>query len=107
MIKPARCLRPVSVQMDETLSPAAATTAEEAMASPGEGRDPPRTAPREAAPFRRVSSGELRGAASAVAPTGREESGLEAETWAAAVPPVRAPVARTTASIPCPPAVVY
>ncbi|XP_062342976.1 large proline-rich protein BAG6 isoform X1 [Osmerus eperlanus] len=84
---------PLNVEMDETLSPAAATTAEEAMASSGEGRDP-RTAPREATPFRRVSSGELRGTAAAVAPTGREESGLEADTWAAAVPPEWMPIIR-------------
>lgn len=67
-------------QMDESLSPAPATTAEEAMASSGdkaEKRPPP------------VENRALSGDAPAQGPTGREEAAPEVEPWAAAVPPVR------------------
>lgn len=67
--------------MEEGLSPAPATTAEEVMASSGDtadGDEPPG----------RPSLEELRGAV-AMATADREESTGEAEPWAATVPPVR------------------
>lgn len=70
--------------MEESLSPAAATTAEEAMATSAEGGE------RGAAPGdSTVSSGDTH-QCPAGAPTGREEAtATEVEPWAAAVPPVR------------------
>lgn len=79
-------------KVGDTLSPAAATTAEEAMSV---SRDT-RASSREA----RVLPGDL-GASGGAAPLGgdmavagaeggSEESARESETWAAAVPPVRA-----------------
>ncbi|XP_030003643.1 large proline-rich protein BAG6 [Sphaeramia orbicularis] len=72
-------------EMAESLSPAPATTAEEAMASSGDNaeRRPP---PGE----NRVSSGD----APAQGPTGREEAAPEVEPWAAAVPPEWVPIIR-------------
>lgn len=74
----------------EGLSPAAATTAEEAMSVSPE----PRASSRDV----RVVPGDLGGtaalgsdAAVAGAEGGSEESAQESEAWAAAVPPVRAP----------------
>ncbi|KAK7899619.1 hypothetical protein WMY93_020472 [Mugilogobius chulae] len=70
--------------MEERLSPAAATTAEEAMAASRE----------------RVASSETHNPPSAPAPapapapTGREEGPAEAEPWAAAVPPEWVPIIR-------------
>ena len=67
--------------MDEGLSPAAATTAEEAMASSGDsgerGVSPGETTP---------SSGDTQRLAGAL--SGREEVAPEVEPWAASVPPV-------------------
>lgn len=68
-------------QMDESLSPAAATTAEEAMASSGDSGERG-ASPRETTP----SSGDTQRPARA--PTGREEVAPEVEPWATAVPPV-------------------
>lgn len=62
--------------MEERLSPAAATTAEEAMASSGDRQ--------ERGPLP-ASSRDI----PVQAPTGREEAAPEGEPWAAAVPPVR------------------
>lgn len=81
------------MQNDDTLSPAAATTAEEAMSVSHDTRGPLRDA--------RVLPGEL-GASGGAAPLGgditaagaeggSEESARESEAWAAAVPPVRPP----------------
>lgn len=67
--------------MEEGLSPAPATTAEEVMASSGD------TADGDEPPGRPLLE-ELRGAV-AMATTDREESTGEAEPWAATVPPVR------------------
>ncbi|KAI1902435.1 hypothetical protein AGOR_G00044730 [Albula goreensis] len=75
-----------NVEMEETLSPAPATTAEEAMASSQETGD--QGASGDAAPV-----GETRGAV-AMAAAGREESGGEAESWAAAIPPEWVPIIR-------------
>lgn len=61
------------------MSPAPATTAEEAMGPSGERTDSGQTAPDLTA---------LHSSANAREPV-REESGAEAEPWAAAVPPVR------------------
>ncbi|XP_044191422.1 large proline-rich protein BAG6 isoform X1 [Thunnus albacares] len=75
------------VEMDEGLSPAAATTAEEAMASSGDsgerGVSPGETTP---------SSGDTQRPAGAL--SGREEVALEVEPWAAAVPPEWVPIIR-------------
>lgn len=76
----------MSVEMEEGLSPAPATTAEEVMASSGDtadGGEPPG----------RPSLEELRGAV-AMATTDREESTGEAEPWAATVPPEWVPIIR-------------
>ncbi|XP_052440852.1 large proline-rich protein BAG6 isoform X1 [Carassius gibelio] len=75
-----------SVEMEEGLSPAPATTAEEVMASSGDtadGDEPPG----------RPSLEETRGAV-AMAPVDREESAGEAEPWAATVPPEWVPIIR-------------
>ncbi|KAJ8245139.1 hypothetical protein GJAV_G00274720 [Gymnothorax javanicus] len=71
--------------MEETLSPAPATTAEEAMASSRETGEQGATGD-AAAPAR-----ETRGAV-AMAAGGREEPGGEAEPWAAALPPEWVPI---------------
>uniref|UniRef100_A0A667X9E0 Large proline-rich protein BAG6 n=1 Tax=Myripristis murdjan TaxID=586833 RepID=A0A667X9E0_9TELE len=66
-----------NVEMEESLSPAVATTAEEAMASSGDSSEmgaPPSQGPG--------------------APTGQEETALEVEPWAAAVPPEWVPIIR-------------
>lgn len=79
-------------KMEETHSPAPATTAEEAMSAPREMR----TLPLET----RVLAGE-QGASGGAAPVGgvvagargrKGESVAESEAWAAAVPPVRTSV---------------
>lgn len=72
--------------MEEGLSPAPATTAEEAMASSGESAE--REPAVDLTPPHRPSSGETRGPAG-MAAAGREDSGAEVEPWAASVPPVR------------------
>uniref|UniRef100_A0A8C1QF32 Large proline-rich protein BAG6 n=1 Tax=Cyprinus carpio TaxID=7962 RepID=A0A8C1QF32_CYPCA len=74
------------LQMEEGLSPAPATTAEEVMASSGDtadGDEPPG----------RPSLEETRGAG-AMSPVDREESTGEAEPWAATVPPEWVPIIR-------------
>uniref|UniRef100_A0A3B1IIM6 Large proline-rich protein BAG6 n=1 Tax=Astyanax mexicanus TaxID=7994 RepID=A0A3B1IIM6_ASTMX len=82
----------IYTQMEEGLSPAPATTAEEAMASSGESADS-REPAADLAPPCRPSSGEARGTAG-MAAAGREESGAEAEPWAASVPPEWVPIIR-------------
>ncbi|XP_055749721.1 large proline-rich protein BAG6-like isoform X2 [Salvelinus fontinalis] len=81
-----------NMEMDEGLSPALATTAEEAMASSG-NRQEVGASPGVTTPSQRASSGETRGAV-AMAAGGREESGGEVEPWAAAVPPEWVPIIR-------------
>ncbi|XP_007249449.3 large proline-rich protein BAG6 isoform X3 [Astyanax mexicanus] len=81
-----------SVEMEEGLSPAPATTAEEAMASSGDSADS-REPAADLAPPCRPSSGEARGTAG-MAAAGREESGAEAEPWAASMPPEWVPIIR-------------
>ncbi|GAA6226704.1 large proline-rich protein BAG6-like isoform X1 [Lates japonicus] len=76
-----------NVEMEESLSPAAATTAEEAMASSVDSEERG-TSPGD----NTASSGETQ--CPAVAPTGREESASEAEPWTAAVPPEWVPIIR-------------
>lgn len=77
-----------NVEMEESLSPAAATTAEEAMASSGDGAE--RTGPpAEGTP----STGDARRAAARPSP-GRVEVAPEAEPWAASVPPEWVPIIR-------------
>ncbi|XP_048057229.1 large proline-rich protein BAG6 isoform X2 [Megalobrama amblycephala] len=76
----------MSVEMDEGLSPAPATTAEEVMASSGD------TADGDEPPGRPLLE-ELRGAV-AMATTDREESTGEVEPWAATVPPEWVPIIR-------------
>lgn len=68
-------------QVEERLSPAAATTAEEAMASSGDRQ--------ERGPLP-ASSRDI----PVQAPTGREEAAPEGEPWAAAVPPEWVPIIR-------------
>lgn len=75
--------RDVSLQM----SPAPATTAEEAMAPSGERTDSRQPIP-DLMSLHRPSSVNTR-ESSGMAANGREESGAEAEPWAAAIPPVR------------------
>ncbi|XP_070702255.1 large proline-rich protein BAG6 isoform X2 [Pempheris klunzingeri] len=76
-----------SVEMEESLSPAAATTAEEAMASSGDGGE------RGASPGgNTASSGEAQ--CPAGAPARQEEVAAEVEQWAAAVPPEWVPLIR-------------
>uniref|UniRef100_A0A8B9KPD4 Large proline-rich protein BAG6 n=1 Tax=Astyanax mexicanus TaxID=7994 RepID=A0A8B9KPD4_ASTMX len=82
----------IYTQMEEGLSPAPATTAEEAMASSGESADS-REPAADLAPPCRPSSGEARGTAG-MAAAGREESGAEAEPWAASMPPEWVPIIR-------------
>ncbi|XP_029918892.1 large proline-rich protein BAG6 [Myripristis murdjan] len=79
-----------NVEMEESLSPAVATTAEEAMASSGDSSEMG-APPADTTPARRVSSGESQGPG---APTGQEETALEVEPWAAAVPPEWVPIIR-------------
>uniref|UniRef100_A0A4W5NTH5 Large proline-rich protein BAG6 n=1 Tax=Hucho hucho TaxID=62062 RepID=A0A4W5NTH5_9TELE len=81
-----------SVEVSDCLSPAPATTAEEAMASSG-NRQEVGASPGVTTPSRRASSGETRGAV-AMAAGGREESGGDVEPWAAAVPPEWVPIIR-------------
>ncbi|XP_043073517.1 large proline-rich protein BAG6 isoform X3 [Puntigrus tetrazona] len=76
----------MSVEMEEGLSPAPATTAEEVMASSGD------TADGDEPPGRPLLE-ETRGAV-AMAPADREESTGEAEPWAATVPPEWVPIIR-------------
>ncbi|XP_048848542.1 large proline-rich protein BAG6 isoform X2 [Brienomyrus brachyistius] len=80
-----------SMEVEDTLSPTPATTAEEAMASSRETAD------------KAAASGDAGGAsagatlgagAAAIATSGREEPGGEAEPWAAAVPPEWVPIIR-------------
>ncbi|KAJ8367672.1 hypothetical protein AAFF_G00313720 [Aldrovandia affinis] len=80
-----------NVEMEETLSPAPATTAEEAMASSRETGDP--GASEDVAALGGAPAGETR-ATSAMAMAGREEPGGEAEPWAAAIPPEWVPIIR-------------
>ncbi|XP_007249451.3 large proline-rich protein BAG6 isoform X5 [Astyanax mexicanus] len=82
----------IYTQMEEGLSPAPATTAEEAMASSGDSADS-REPAADLAPPCRPSSGEARGTAG-MAAAGREESGAEAEPWAASMPPEWVPIIR-------------
>ncbi|KAI4897794.1 hypothetical protein NFI96_021947 [Prochilodus magdalenae] len=81
-----------SVEMEEGLSPTPATTAEEAMASSGESADNREPAV-DLTPPHRPTSGETRGPAG-IAAAGREDSGAEAEPWAASVPPEWVPIIR-------------
>ncbi|XP_034157494.2 large proline-rich protein BAG6 isoform X1 [Pangasianodon hypophthalmus] len=74
------------------MSPAPATTAEEAMAPSGERTDSRQLAP-DLTPLHRPSSVSTREPAG-MATNGREESGVEAEPWAAAVPPEWVPIIR-------------
>ncbi|XP_016339720.1 large proline-rich protein BAG6-like isoform X4 [Sinocyclocheilus anshuiensis] len=76
----------MSVEMEEGLSPAPATTAEEVMASSGD------TADGDEPPGRPLLE-ETRGAV-AMAPVDREESTGEAEPWAATLPPEWVPIIR-------------
>ncbi|KAM3614581.1 uncharacterized protein V6R79_016407 [Siganus canaliculatus] len=77
-----------SATIADTLSPAAATTAEEAMSVSHDTRAPSREA--------RVLPGDLLGGdmAAAGAEGGSEESTRESEAWAAAVPPEWVPIIR-------------
>ncbi|XP_026851457.2 large proline-rich protein BAG6 isoform X2 [Electrophorus electricus] len=79
-----------SVQMEEGLSPAHATTAEEALSSSGESASIDNGEPTADVSPQRSSSGETRAPSTA----GREESGTEAELWAATVPPEWVPIIR-------------
>ncbi|XP_070840498.1 large proline-rich protein BAG6 isoform X2 [Chaetodon trifascialis] len=72
----------LNAEMEETLSPAPATTAEEAMASSGDRGERDNTA----------SSGDTHRPAGA--PTRHEEEAPEVEQWAAAVPPEWVPIIR-------------
>ncbi|XP_072532017.1 large proline-rich protein BAG6 isoform X2 [Salminus brasiliensis] len=81
-----------NVEMEEGLSPAHATTAEEAMASSGESADSREPAADLTPPLRPLP-GETRGPAGVTA-SGREESGAEAEPWAASMPPEWVPIIR-------------
>ncbi|XP_041933610.1 large proline-rich protein BAG6 isoform X1 [Alosa sapidissima] len=74
-----------NVEMEETMSPAPATTAEEAMMTSADAA--------EGTGSRRASSGEARGTVP-MAAAGREETGAEVEPWAAAVPPEWVPIIR-------------
>ncbi|XP_076864622.1 large proline-rich protein BAG6 isoform X2 [Brachyhypopomus gauderio] len=76
-----------NVQMEEGLSPAPATTAEEALASSGESASRDGAEPAADLAPHRSSSGETRAG-------GGEESGMQAEPWAAAVPPEWVPIIR-------------
>ncbi|KAI5087210.1 large proline-rich protein BAG6 isoform X2 [Silurus meridionalis] len=74
------------------MSPAPATTAEEAMAPSGARTNFRQPAP-DLTPSRRPSTGNARGPAG-MAANEKEESGMEAEPWAAAVPPEWVPIIR-------------
>ncbi|TKS88705.1 Large proline-rich protein BAG6 [Collichthys lucidus] len=76
-----------NAEMEESLSPAPATTAEEAMASSGDRGE--RGAPPGDST---TSSGDTQ--CPAGAPTRREEAANEVEQWAAAVPPEWVPIIR-------------
>ncbi|KAM8767554.1 large proline-rich protein BAG6-like [Acanthopagrus schlegelii] len=77
----------LNAEMEESLSPAPATTAEEAMASSGDRGE------RGASPGENsASSGDTQ--CPAVAPARREEAAPEVEQWAAAVPPEWVPIIR-------------
>ncbi|XP_069576734.1 large proline-rich protein BAG6 isoform X2 [Brachyistius frenatus] len=76
-----------SMEMEESSSPAAATTAEETMASSGEGGERGVSLGDNT-----VSSGDTPRPAGA--PKGREEVAPEMEPWAAAVPPEWVPIIR-------------
>ncbi|XP_056154160.1 large proline-rich protein BAG6 [Lampris incognitus] len=80
----------IHTQMDDTLSPAPATTAEEAMASSGDSCEVGALLG-ETAPSRIVSSGETLGP---LIQQGREESAAEVEPWAADVPLEWVPIIR-------------
>ncbi|XP_036371578.1 large proline-rich protein BAG6 [Megalops cyprinoides] len=82
-----------NVEMEETLSPTPATTAEEAMASSRETGDLG-VASGDAAGLGRAPAGETRAAVTMAAAGGREEPGGEAEPWAAAVPAEWVPIIR-------------
>uniref|UniRef100_A0A8C9S072 Large proline-rich protein BAG6 n=1 Tax=Scleropages formosus TaxID=113540 RepID=A0A8C9S072_SCLFO len=82
-----------TVNVEETHSPAPATTAEEAMASSCETGDKG-TSSGDTGAVGGASAGETRGAAAAIPPGGREQSGGEAEPWAASVPPEWVPIIR-------------
>lgn len=69
------------------MSPAPATTAEEAIAPSGERPDSRQPAS-DLTSLHRPASVNTREPAG-MAPNGREEAGAEVEPWAAAVPPVR------------------
>lgn len=79
-----------NVEMEETMSPAPATTAEEAMLTSADAA--------EGTGSRRASSVETRGAtpmaAAAAAAAAREEPGAEVEPWVAAMPPEWVPIIR-------------
>ncbi|XP_070777328.1 large proline-rich protein BAG6 [Enoplosus armatus] len=77
-----------NVEMEEGLSPAPATTAEEAMASSGADSGERGASPGE----NTASSGDTQGPAGAAA--GREEVAPEVEQWTAAVPPEWVPIIR-------------
>uniref|UniRef100_A0A4W4GN21 Large proline-rich protein BAG6 n=1 Tax=Electrophorus electricus TaxID=8005 RepID=A0A4W4GN21_ELEEL len=79
-----------SQSMEEGLSPAHATTAEEALSSSGESASIDNGEPTADVSPQRSSSGETRAPSTA----GREESGTEAELWAATVPPEWVPIIR-------------
>uniref|UniRef100_A0A8C7J5B6 BCL2-associated athanogene 6 n=1 Tax=Oncorhynchus kisutch TaxID=8019 RepID=A0A8C7J5B6_ONCKI len=74
--------------MEDTHSPAPATTAEEAMASSQETRAEPRETGATG------GSAPLGGAMAAAEASGREEPGRETEAWAAAVPAEWVPIIR-------------
>lgn len=76
-------------EMEERLSPVAATTAEEAMACPGDRAD--RGPPADSSGDR---GGQNPTAAPAPGSTVREEGPAEPEPWAAAVPPEWVPIIR-------------
>ncbi|KAL0962112.1 hypothetical protein UPYG_G00335820 [Umbra pygmaea] len=80
------------VEMEQSLSPAPATTAEEAMASSGD-QEEVGASPAITSPLQRASPGETRGGVS-MAAGGRVESGGEVEPWGAAVPPEWVPIIR-------------
>ena len=74
--------------MEEAMSPASATTAEEAMAVVAEGsRDAPAAVTEERAPSHRVLV--MGGDTPVPVLAGRERPGPDMEPWAAGVPPVR------------------
>ncbi|KAJ8290161.1 hypothetical protein GJAV_G00009440 [Gymnothorax javanicus] len=81
------------LETDRTLSPAPATTAEEAMVSSGEV-GPARLSPVGLETVGGISLREARGGGAMAAAGRREESGGEAEPWAAAVPPEWVPIIR-------------